>query len=155
DGPTNADETASTDATGALTVAKGGLLDVFFLGNNPSNKQLTDFIAQTYVQHDPLVGDGLDGLMKTFGSAPFDTVKFKQVHLSVIEVDFAYARSKMTWNEPTISGSKDDPAVSCDLFRVKDGRIQEHWDVLQTDPNSRGKTFDALGKNGAGHTMFE
>jgi len=35
------------------------------------------------------------------------------------------------------------------------GLIAEHWDVLQTDPNSRGKTFDTLGKTGAGHTMFE
>jgi hypothetical protein len=32
---------------------------------------------------------------------------------------------------------------------------REPVDVLQTDPDRRGKTFDPLGENGAGHTMFE
>jgi predicted SnoaL-like aldol condensation-catalyzing enzyme len=156
DGPTAVDASASSaDATSALSVGKGGLIDVFFLGNNPAMKQLTDFLAPTYIQHDPLVGDGLKGLMDTFGKAPFDTVKFHAVQLTVVEGDFAFGRSKMTWNDPSIPDSKDDPAVSCDLFRVKGGLLVEHWDVLQTDPNSRGKTFDTLGKNGAGHTMFE
>lgn len=44
--------------------------------------------------------------------------------------------------------------VGFDLGTVSGGKIVEHWDVLQTDPNSRGKTFDTLGNNGAEHTMF-
>ena len=156
DGPSGIDASASsTEATRKMTVGEGGLIDALFLGNNPGMKQLPEFIASEYIQHDPLVPDGISGLMSTFGTPPFDSVKFIAIQLSVVEGDFAFGRSKMTWNDPSIDGSENDPAVSCDLFRVKDGIIQEHWDVLQTDPNSRGKDFAALGKNEAGHTMFE
>ena len=112
-------------------------------------------LGARWPQHDPPIGDGLAGLTATFGEAPFSTVKFKAIQLTVTQGDFAYARSEMTWNDPSLADSKDDPAVSCDLFRIENGLIAEHWDVLQTDPNSRGKTFDTLATNGAGHTMFQ
>ncbi len=97
--------------------------------------RLGEYFTPDYVQHNPLIGDGLDGLH----TAGAELAKYH--YLSVFKVlgqgDFVMTMSHVTYDG-------QDAAVY-DLFRMAGGKIVEHWDVLQPIPpesewkNSNGK----------------
>ncbi|UQX04699.1 nuclear transport factor 2 family protein [Streptomyces sp. RerS4] len=89
---------------------------------------LTDFIStETYLQHNPEAADGLDG----FGAAAAKwgeqgkNLVYKQVHKVVAEGDLVLLQSE---------GEFGGPVAYWDLFRVADGKIVEHWDVVAPVP---------------------
>ena len=91
---------------------------------------LTDFIStETYLQHNPEAADGLDG----FGAAAAKwgeqgkNLVYKTVHKVVAEGDLVLLQSE---------GEFGVPVSYWDLFRVADGRIVEHWDVIAPVPAS-------------------
>jgi predicted SnoaL-like aldol condensation-catalyzing enzyme len=88
--------------------------------------KVTRYISQeTYLQHNPLVADGLEG----FGAAVAEMarhgvfMKYAKVHRIVAEGNFVLSHSEGEF------ASK--PTQFFDLFRVLDGLIVEHWDVIQ------------------------
>ncbi|WP_063041594.1 nuclear transport factor 2 family protein [Nocardia pseudovaccinii] len=89
---------------------------------------LTDFIStETYAQHNPEAADGLDG----FGAAAAKwagqgkNLVYKKVHKVIAEGDFVLVQSE---------GEFGGPAAYYDLFRVQNGKIVEHWDVIAPVP---------------------
>jgi predicted SnoaL-like aldol condensation-catalyzing enzyme len=89
---------------------------------------LTDFIStETYLQHNPEAADGLDG----FGAAAAKWAEqgknlvYKTVHKVVAEGDLVLLQSE---------GEFGVPVAYWDLFRVADGKIVEHWDVIAPVP---------------------
>lgn len=89
---------------------------------------LTDYIStETYDQHNPEAGDGLDG----FGAAAAKWAEqgknlvYKTVHKVVAEGHFVLLQSE---------GEFGVPVAYWDLFRVEDGKIVEHWDVIAPIP---------------------
>ncbi|MFD4605623.1 nuclear transport factor 2 family protein [Streptomyces sp. NPDC058464] len=89
---------------------------------------LTDYIStDTYRQHNPEAADGLDG----FGAAAAKWAEqgknlvYKTVHQVVAEGDLVLLQSE---------GEFGVPVAYWDLFRVADGRIVEHWDVIAPIP---------------------
>ncbi|MFI6094402.1 nuclear transport factor 2 family protein [Lentzea sp. NPDC051213] len=85
---------------------------------------LTDYIStETYLQHNPEAADGLDG----FGAAAAKWAEqgknlvYTTVHKVVAEGDLVLLQSE---------GEFGEPVAYWDLFRVRDGRIVEHWDVI-------------------------
>ncbi|MCX2947173.1 nuclear transport factor 2 family protein [Lentzea sp. NEAU-D7] len=89
---------------------------------------LTDYIStETYLQHNPEAADGLDG----FGAAAANWAQqgknlvYKTVHQVVAEGDLVLLQSE---------GEFGEPVAYWDLFRVQDGRIVEHWDVIAPIP---------------------
>ena len=80
------------------------------------------------MQHSPMVGDGLDGLgtalaaMAEAGQA----MSYTETHLVVAEGNFVFAASEGKIGET--------PTAFFDLFRVEDGKIVEHWDVVSHIP---------------------
>lgn len=89
---------------------------------------LTDYIStETYLQHNPEAADGLDG----FGAAAATWAQqgknlvYKTVHQVVAEGDLVLLQSE---------GEFGEPVAYWDLFRVQDGRIVEHWDVIAPIP---------------------
>ncbi|MCX4585593.1 nuclear transport factor 2 family protein [Streptomyces sp. NBC_01481] len=88
----------------------------------------TDYTsAETYHQHNPEAGDGLDG----FGVAAAKwaeqgkNVVYKTIHKVIAEGDFVLVQAE---------GEFGEPVVYYDLFRLADGKIVEHWDVIQAIP---------------------
>lgn len=108
------------------------------MGQNP-DKLTSYFDGDHYIQHNPSIADGLSGLGKALEEWAKQgiTMQYDKVHLVVAEGNFV-----LTVSEGTLGGTHTS---FYDLFRVENGKIAEHWDILETIPtenewkNSNGK----------------
>jgi steroid delta-isomerase-like uncharacterized protein len=97
---------------------------------------LNHYLREDYIQHNPLVGQGLAGF-KDFFADWFKAVPDWQYSVSKI-----VAEGDTVWVYGTYSGTqKGDwlgiPATNkhysitaVDIFRIQDGKLAEHWDVI-------------------------
>jgi predicted SnoaL-like aldol condensation-catalyzing enzyme len=84
------------------------------------------FDGDNYIQHNPQIGDGLSGLGKAmqYMASKGISMKIDKVHRVLGEGNFVLVVS-----EGTFGGV---PTSYYDLFRVENGKIAEHWDVMET-----------------------
>jgi predicted SnoaL-like aldol condensation-catalyzing enzyme len=98
--------------------------DVFNKGNVD---QLSKLIGKEYKQHNPLFPDGISplvGYLRSAGSLPCEVKRM------AIEGDLAFVHVCY----PSWGGAMH---AAVDIFRFDDdGKIVEHWDVLQPVPNT-------------------
>ncbi|MFG2039464.1 nuclear transport factor 2 family protein [Dactylosporangium sp. NPDC048998] len=125
DGPTQIKDADKTEANRTLVAefAEKVLRDADY-------SVLTDYIStETYHQHNPEAADGLAG----FGAAAAEwaadgkNLVYKTIHRVIAEGDFVLLQSE---------GEFGVPCAYYDLFRIEDGRIVEHWDVIAPVPDS-------------------
>ena len=91
---------------------------------------LDDIIVVDYVQHNPQAGNGLQAVKDFF--APIGPVDV-DVHRVVAEGDLVTVHA----NYKTFN------MAGVDIFRLnKDGKIIEHWDVLQPIPETTASGND-------------
>jgi predicted SnoaL-like aldol condensation-catalyzing enzyme len=88
---------------------------------------IDQYIADTYIQHNPSLPDGKDPLKKAaavwFKGQPKDTVDVK--HLGA-DGNFVYIHTKSKMGNKMYS--------TIDIYRLENGKIAEHWDVKQEVP---------------------
>jgi len=80
--------------------------------------------ARDYVQHNPDIPQGRDALRVLV--AGLSGAVHYEPGLAIAEGDFVAIRGR-------IHGWADTPQVVVDLFRIEDGALAEHWDVLQDE----------------------
>jgi len=102
--------------------------DLMFNKANPT-EAINLYVGDDYIQHNPYVEDGKQGFIDYFNSMavkyPHKKVEVKKV---IAEGNFVVLHCLQQW-----PGDKD--YASIDIFRFTgDGKIVEHWDVLQTLP---------------------
>ena len=87
-------------------------------------------VAPDYIQHNPGLADGRDAaiaaLQPKFASDSFSAV----VKLVLVDGDHA----AIHLHARAAAGERGAAVV--DLYRLEDGRIVEHWDVLQPVPET-------------------
>ena len=111
-----------TEANRALV--KRFLYDVM-QGNDPQ-KTPDYFDGDAYIQHNTGIADGLSGLgaaLAALAEAGIQMV-YTTVHQVLAQGDYVLAVS-----EGTFGGA---PTAYYDLWRVENGKIAEHWDVIET-----------------------
>ena len=133
DGPTEVTDLDKTEENKALAVA---LVEDVLMGRDPS--RITDYIsAENYAQHNPFIKDGLAGIVEAVEAltAQNNMFQYAEIHAVLGEGNFVLTVSEGQWNGTT--------NVFYDLFRMEDGMIVEHWDVIQPVP-----TEDLANTNG-------
>ena len=84
------------------------------------------FDGDTYIQHNTGIADGLSGLGAALGALAEQGIQmiYDTVHQVLAQGNYVLAVS-----EGTFGGA---PTSYYDLWRVEDGKIAEHWDVMET-----------------------
>ncbi len=126
DGPTEPTDLDKTAENKALVAA---FIDDVFLGGNVANAG--DYIVTesgAYHQHNPLVPDGLEALGAAFVALAEagQGFRFSKMHMIVAEGDFVFTMTE--------GSTGPAPTAFFDLWRVADGKIVEHWDVIEPIP---------------------
>src|SRR5882672_5370103 len=91
------------------------------------NKDISAFdkyFGENYIQHNPSFPNGTDVLKQVVPTMPADSGYEPGVITENGEIVMIHGRYT-NWNGKTM--------VAVDIFRVKDGKITEHWDVMQEE----------------------
>jgi predicted SnoaL-like aldol condensation-catalyzing enzyme len=83
------------------------------------------FWSDTYIQHSAHIEPGRDGLFHLIRSAP-DTLRYEH-QLILAEGDYVIVHGRFNGNGRPVAW------IAADVVRIEDGRLAEHWDVLQDE----------------------
>ncbi len=122
DGPTQVSDEGKTDGNKAIVA---DFVDSILV--NGQMDKLNQFIdGDHYTQHNTAIADGLSGLGAALEAMAEQgiTMVYTTVHKVLGDGNFV-----LTISEGTFANA---PTSFYDLFRVEEGKIVEHWDVIET-----------------------
>lgn len=105
-------------------IAENFVKDVL-MGQHP--EKLTEYFdGNNYIQHNPGIADGLDGLGAALASMAEAGIEMKYETLHKV---LGKGNLVLTVSEGYLAGVHSS---YYDLFRIENGKIAEHWDVIET-----------------------
>jgi predicted SnoaL-like aldol condensation-catalyzing enzyme len=84
---------------------------------------LDKYWSENYIQHNPQIPNGREALKQMISGG--GNMKY-EMGLVVADGDFVMVHARIT-------GFGPKPLIAVDIFRVKEGKLAEHWDVLQEE----------------------
>lgn len=105
---------------------KGLVLKAFdTLFNKRDYSKAAEFWSENYIQHSAHIEPGRDGLFNLIRSAP-DTLRYENA-LTLAEGDYVMLHGRFSGHGRTRAW------IAADIVRIENGRLVEHWDVLQDE----------------------
>jgi predicted SnoaL-like aldol condensation-catalyzing enzyme len=83
------------------------------------------FWSDRYIQHSAHIAPGREGLFKLIRSVP-ETLRYEN-QLIVAEGDYVIAHGRFSGH------GRPAAWIAADIVRMEDGKLAEHWDVLQDE----------------------
>ena len=108
------------------------VIDFFTLGfvQHHIRDAFMKYVDPSYIQHNPIAADGRDNAIAALepflNSAPNYSYEIKRV---IAEGDLVAVHG---WSH---MGPNDRGSAIVDIVRLKNGKIMEHWDVIQAVPD--------------------
>jgi predicted SnoaL-like aldol condensation-catalyzing enzyme len=104
------------------------LLDLSF--NKKDVKAAAELITDRYIQHNPNVPTGKEGFLQAIPGfyQMFPDLKWELKHIWS-DGDYVITHSLYHFTK------EGNGSAVVDIFRIKDGKVDEHWDVLQDIPD--------------------
>jgi predicted SnoaL-like aldol condensation-catalyzing enzyme/ketosteroid isomerase-like protein len=93
------------------------------------------FWSGRYIQHSAHIAPGRDGLFNLVRTLP-GTLKYEN-QLIVAEGDYVIAHGRFSGNGRAAAW------IAADIVRIEDGKLAEHWDVLQ-DETTKAQSLSGL-----------
>ena len=105
-----------------------------FIDRDPT--VVEQYFGANYKQHNPVIPDGPSAIAKMI---PTLTALTYEPGMAVADGDLVMVHGRYT-------GWGPQPMVAVDIFRVNDGKLVEHWDVMQEEVSAADTA--------SGHAMF-
>lgn len=105
-----------------------------FIDRDPT--VVEQYFGANYKQHNPVIPDGPSAIAKMI---PTLTALTYEPGMAVGDGDLVMVHGRYTGWGPR-------PMVAVDIFRVTDGKVVEHWDVMQEEISAADTA--------SGHAMF-
>jgi predicted SnoaL-like aldol condensation-catalyzing enzyme len=115
DGPTEIVDLDKTDQNKA--VVRELIEQVLMADGDPS--RIAEFVSEDYIQHNPEVPDGLEPF-RALVMADDRPLWYSEIVLLVGRGNFVATLCRASFDGA--------PYAQCDIFRLADGKIVEHWD---------------------------
>ncbi|MDB5457662.1 MAG: hypothetical protein JWP92_3247 [Caulobacter sp.] len=100
-----------------------GAFDALF--NKRDYGAATRFWSDSYIQHSAHIEPGRDGLFNLIRNTPA-TLRYEH-QLIVAEGDYVIVHGRFTGHGGPVAW------IAADVVRIENGRLAEHWDVLQDE----------------------
>lgn len=113
-----------------LEINKKNAIEFYKMAYEGNPKKATDlYVGSEYIQHNPLVGDGIQALIDYFDKMakeyPNKSIEFVR---AIAEGELVALHTHQIWPD-------NDEYVTMDFFRFDEqGKIIEHWDSMQQIP---------------------
>ncbi len=111
----------SIEAKNKELVLKG--FDTLF--NKRDYAKAEEFWSENYIQHSAHIEPGRDGLFNLIRSLP-DTLRYENTHI-MADGDYVMLHGRFSGH------GRPRAWIAADIVRMEDGRLAEHWDVLQDE----------------------
>jgi len=112
--------TKSVEETKALVLEA---FDTLF--NKRNYAKAAEFWSENYIQHSAHIPPGRDGLFNLIHSLP-DTLRYDNTHI-MAEGEYVMLHGRFSGH------GRPRLWIAADILRIEDGRLAEHWDVLQDE----------------------
>lgn len=110
------------------------VLKLAFIDRDPT--VVDQYFSANYKQHNPVIPDGASAIAAMI---PTLTGLTYEPGMTVAERDLVMVHGRYT-------GWGPKPLVAVDIFRIEDGKVVEHWDVMQEEVPAA--------KTASGNAMF-
>ena len=91
---------------------------------NRDTSMINSYFASNYIQHNPGIPNGSGSIPPMVAALP-DEFRY-EMGMVVAQGDLVMAHGRYT-------GWGPKPMVAVDIFRIANGKLAEHWDVMQEE----------------------